>query len=1024
MTITLTLVGLILGMAWAGVWGATTGALIGFLLGQVSRLNRQVRALIADQTLLRKDLRQLLQQTPPAAAVSRSTAPEAPGMVPASSSARSPEPGPESTPEPVPEPMPVVGSLPEGSSLSAMTPEPTLATARAAVPSVESASGISPTVSAQKIPFPQEAAGSGSESGPVWGAPSSVDRDTAPDGLSQALSAVYRFLTEGNVVAKIGVIVLFFGLAFLLKYAADQNLFPIGLRLTLVGIGGLVLLGIGWRLREGPSGYALVLQGGGIGILYLVLFAAFRLYGLLPATVALPLMMGVVILAAALAVVQDARSLAVLGVVGGFLAPILTGSNSGRHVELFTFYLLLDVGIVLVAWFKAWRELNLLGFVFTFVIGTVWGVLKYRPELFASTEPFLIGFFVIFLVTAILFARRQWAAHEDYVQTSLVFGPPLVGFGLQVALVQHFAYGVAWSAFVLGAGYLLLVTGLRRRFGDDYRLLTDAFLALGIGFVSLAVPFAFDGQWTSTTWALEGAAMLWIGLRQGKTLPVVFGLLLQFGAGVAFGDDPPGRNPALPLLDAMFLSGALIALAGLFSAYLLRTYRGSLALFAWGLCWWFGVGFYELAESRLDFVQPFVPWLVFASLSLLVADGLRLRIRDWAVLDFIPAAQMGFMLLLGIEVLLAGPYPFYDGGWLAWPLAFGVAYGLLGWHERRDEPVALVEGVHGVGLGLFTALLAAQLVWSLYLLLFGLNLDLSLSAHGRLTEIAAPGAWEALGWGLVPALVLVWVDRAGHWPFGDRFGHAATYRGWVGLILAAYLLLWLVGTHGLRLFDSALGQGWSAPGHWGYLPLLNGVDLVTAVVFWAVFQHRRLGDDGLPEGIVRRDRVQQGMLWVMGGVAFLWLNAVLARSLNAFAALPLSPNTFAHSALAQTTYSIAWAVLGLVLILLASRWGRRPLWLVAAALLGVVVLKLFLVDLSGSDTLARIVSFVGVGVLLLLAGYVAPIPARQMPEDAMPESAAAGSGLPAHDPAAAHGNVQKDSQEGALGDQGDRGGAS
>ncbi|OZB72520.1 MAG: hypothetical protein B7X37_09945 [Halothiobacillus sp. 14-55-98] len=81
----------------------------------------------------------------------------------------------------------------------------------------------------------------------------------------------------------------------------------------------------------------------------------------------------------------------------------------------------------------------------------------------------------------------------------------------------------------------------------------------------------------------------------------------------------------------------------------------------------------------------------------------------------------------------------------------------------------------------------------------------------------------------------------------------------------------------------------------------------------------------------------------------------------------------------QTTYSIAWSLLGLILIVLASRLKQRRLWLVAAGLLGVVVLKLFLVDLSGSDTLARIISFVGVGVLLLLAGYIAPIPAKQAP---------------------------------------------
>jgi uncharacterized membrane protein len=129
---------------------------------------------------------------------------------------------------------------------------------------------------------------------------------------------------------------------------------------------------------------------------------------------------------------------------------------------------------------------------------------------------------------------------------------------------------------------------------------------------------------------------------------------------------------------------------------------------------------------------------------------------------------------------------------------------------------------------------------------------------------------------------------------------------------------------------------------------------------------------GLPETSVGWQR--HGLWWI-GGAAFLWLNVMIARSLHVFAGLPLNRRLF-DSAMAQATYSIVWSILGLILILLASRGGQRRLWWVAAGLLGVVVVKLFLIDLSGTNTLARIVSFVGVGLLLLLAGYVAPIPPK------------------------------------------------
>mgnify|MGYP006379157189 FL=1 len=76
-------------------------------------------------------------------------------------------------------------------------------------------------------------------------------------------------------------------------------------------------------------------------------------------------------------------------------------------MALFSFYALLDVGIVIIAWYKAWRPLNVLAFLFTFAIGTFWGVTRYVPEQFASTEPFLILFFLMFVAIAVLFAWRR-----------------------------------------------------------------------------------------------------------------------------------------------------------------------------------------------------------------------------------------------------------------------------------------------------------------------------------------------------------------------------------------------------------------------------------------------------------------------------------------------------------------------------------------------------------------------------------------------------------------------------------------
>jgi len=192
-------------------------------------------------------------------------------------------------------------------------------------------------------------------------------------------SAVWNFFFGGNALVRFGVIVLFFGVAFLLKYASEHIEIPIEARLIGVALGAIVMLAIGWHLRLKRPGYALIVQGGGIGVLYLTVFAAFRLYQLLPAGLVFVLLTVMAVFSAMLAVLQDSRSLAAMGVSGGFLAPVLASTGAGSHVALFSFYALLNLGILIVAWFKAWRSLNLLGFAFTFIIGLLWGDRFYRP---------------------------------------------------------------------------------------------------------------------------------------------------------------------------------------------------------------------------------------------------------------------------------------------------------------------------------------------------------------------------------------------------------------------------------------------------------------------------------------------------------------------------------------------------------------------------------------------------------------------------------------------------------------------
>ena len=103
--------------------------------------------------------------------------------------------------------------------------------------------------------------------------------------------------------------------------------------------------------------------------------------------------------------------------------------------------------------------------------------------------------------------------------------------------------------------------------------------------------------------------------------------------------------------------------------------------------------------------------------------------------------------------------------------------------------------------------------------------------------------------------------------------------------------------------------------------------------------------------------------------------------------MPYRLDALLDSMLVQAGLSIVWTLIALPLMLVGHRRGQRQLWLLGAALIAVVVAKLFFVELGNRGGLERIVSFIGVGLLLLVVGYFAPLPPRQAEPAQAQESA-------------------------------------
>jgi uncharacterized membrane protein len=388
--------------------------------------------------------------------------------------------------------------------------------------------------------------------------------------IAGLLQAARGWLFGGNLVAKIGLMILFIGVAFLLRLASNYVTVPIEVRLAAIAAGAIALLGWGWHIRNSRPGIALPAQGAALATLMLVTFGAFKLYHLLPSTPTFGLLLLLVAFTCVLAVLQDALWLAVFGIVGGFAVPILTATGGGSHIALFSYYALLNAGILAIAWRRSWRSLNLLGFLFTFVIGTLWGVQRYEPEHYASAQFFLVLFLVFYVAIAVLYAWRQAPRFKLYVDATLVFGVPTVAMGLQYGLVKDMHLGTALSALGLGLFYASVAAALWRWRKGNLRLLVESFFALAMVFGTLAIPLAFDGRWTSAAWALEGAGVVWVGLRQRQALVWRFGMLVQFGSWIAFIRALTGLDPIAALNGHISLGFILLGATGVFLALVLR----------------------------------------------------------------------------------------------------------------------------------------------------------------------------------------------------------------------------------------------------------------------------------------------------------------------------------------------------------------------------------------------------------------------------------------------------------------------
>lgn len=750
-------------------------------------------------------------------------------------------------------------------------------------------------------------------------------RPPAP-GLEERLGA--------RLPAWIGSIALALAGAFLVKYSFDQGWLSPPVRIGLGVAFGLVLLGIGFVLRRPADLVAQALSASGIATLFASFLAGVHLYQLISPGTGFVLLAATTALAVGLSLKQG-RMIALVGLVGGFLTPLLVRPGEPDVRGLFAYLLLLEIGLVAVARRRGWPEVAALSAGAGLLWAFAWIVLPFRP----ADSPWL-GAFVLLSLGAVVAAGRAGRAGESRARLGLEAAVIPVGLFVLTVLTGRAGYSTTeWLFFGLLAAGTLVLGRL------DQALDRLPWVAAGLGVAlfgawALAEPL---GETARVRWTALALGALFAGggylLGRGARRPAVWTGLVAASALALFlltYAAEPGAAPAGPWTAVALVLAALSAAA---MAPLLRgrAERPDLAAAAVPLAVAATAFAAAAAPIALDGVWVAVAWSLLVPALVWLAGRLDLSVLSW--LAAAVAALTAARLLLDPRLLAepAGPLPLVDPllpGYGVPALAVAAA-SVLARAQRRD-PLAtgLAAGAMVLG-GVWIALAVRRLfhpgdVWAT-------DVDLAEGA-------ALAAGWMLYGWALLAA-----AGRGGRHPETatalDVGGRAAV---WLGLAATAAVSL------------LAANPLWS-PQPVGGMPLVNlllaAYGLPAALLTAAAWQAERGPHrGGLSPG-----------LW-LGAAAALGLVLVSLEVRRAFHGSRLDPG--GTTAAERWAYSAAWIVYGIAL--LVAGIARRVRWLrfAALAVMALAVGKVFLFDIARLGGLYRVLSFLGLGASLLFLAWL------------------------------------------------------
>lgn len=387
-----------------------------------------------------------------------------------------------------------------------------------------------------------------------------------------------KFIGE-NLANKIGIAILVLGIGFFVKYAIDQDWIKDIGRICIGLFCGILLIGLAHRLRKNYHSFSSVLVGGGLAIFYFTIALAFNDYHRLTQTSAFIIMAVITVFAVVLSILYNRIELAIIAAIGGFITPFLVSTGEGNYVVLFTYLAVLNAGLIALAYYKRWRALNFIAFVFTQAIYVGWITAKAGTPAFEYTGTFIFGsiFYGMFLLMNVIHhvSRGSKLKAFDFI---ILLSVNLCYYGAGMYLMGASNLTAYKGIFTAALGVVNLVLAwlfFRQRKADKNFI----YLLIGITvtYISLAAPVQLKGNHITLFWAAEMVVLFWLYQRSFIKLFRVASLLvtalmlvsLLMDWGNAYGHSYVS-SPIPVLFNQGFITGICSAVAMMLVYMLMR----------------------------------------------------------------------------------------------------------------------------------------------------------------------------------------------------------------------------------------------------------------------------------------------------------------------------------------------------------------------------------------------------------------------------------------------------------------------